>query len=293
MGARIGRPGRNWRVVVYRAKRIVESYDTPVTLRQLFYRLVANGTLENTRSCYNALSSETAQARREGWFPRLADNTSRIERPSSWDSPDAALSALLDQYRRDHTEGQAYNVYLGNEKDGQVAQLKSWFGNDLGVPIVALGGYGSQGYFDVIKDAVASDPRPAVLLYAGDFDPSGEDIGRDFVARTDCWEEVRQIALTDGQVAEFDLSRNIVIKAERRAPAFCERYGLDCRPAGFTAKDVQKYEYQQIELDALDPNDLRALYQAGVDEFWDADAYQASLAQETTDRADLSRRIES
>ena len=28
-----------------------------------------------------------------------------------------------------------------------------------------------------------SSPRDAFLLYAGDFDPSGEDIDRDFVAR--------------------------------------------------------------------------------------------------------------
>ena len=290
---RLGRPGIDWRVVLYRAKHIVESYDTPVTLRQLFYRLVAARILPNTRSYYVSLSRETAKARRQHRFPRLADNTSAIDRNASWDSPDAALNALAAQYRRDRTDGQAYNVYLGNEKDGQVAQLRSWFGSGLGLPVVALGGYGSQSYVDVVKDDVANDGRPTVLLYAGDFDPSGEDIARDFVKRTDCWDEVRRIALTDEQVREFDLSRNLVEKADRRAPAFCERYGLTCSPAGLTPKGAQIWGYQQIELDALIPTDLRALYQAGIDEFWDDGAYQASLAQEAADRTELNRRIAS
>ena len=85
-----------------------------------------------------------------------------------------------------------------------MAQLQEWFG-DLGVPVLALGGYSSQTYEDdVIADA-AADERPAVLLYAGDHDPSGEDIDRDFIAQTDCWDEVRRVALTARQVEQYAL----------------------------------------------------------------------------------------
>lgn len=42
-----------WSPILAQAKRIVESYeDTGVTLRQLFYRLVAAGWLPNTVSAY-------------------------------------------------------------------------------------------------------------------------------------------------------------------------------------------------------------------------------------------------
>jgi hypothetical protein len=47
MARRIDRSGRvqmtrlNWAPTIAEARVIVESYDTPVTLRQLFYRLVA------------------------------------------------------------------------------------------------------------------------------------------------------------------------------------------------------------------------------------------------------------
>ena len=46
----------NWKALVPEASAIVESYDTRVTLRQLFYRLVAKQSLPNTRSAYNSLS---------------------------------------------------------------------------------------------------------------------------------------------------------------------------------------------------------------------------------------------
>jgi hypothetical protein len=46
-----------------------------------------------------------------------------------------------------------------------------------------------------IREGVARHQRPAVFLYAGDFDASGEDISRDFMEKTeDLWQEARRIA---------------------------------------------------------------------------------------------------
>ena len=58
---------------------IVESYDTRVTLRQLFYRLVAAALILNIDSHYKTLSRLTAQGRRDGSFPELMDTTRSIE----------------------------------------------------------------------------------------------------------------------------------------------------------------------------------------------------------------------
>jgi hypothetical protein len=52
-----------------RGREIVAGYDTRVTLRQVFYRLVAGQHLPNTQTYYRALSSATAAARRDGTFP--------------------------------------------------------------------------------------------------------------------------------------------------------------------------------------------------------------------------------
>ena len=51
-----------------------------MTLRQLFYRLVAAEILPNTRVAYQTLSARPAAARRNGSFPALIDRTRRIHR---------------------------------------------------------------------------------------------------------------------------------------------------------------------------------------------------------------------
>ena len=73
----------DWKHVLAEGSRIVHSYNTPVTLRQLHYRLVAArvGGYDNTTKMYKRLSSWTAKGRRGGTFPRLADSI-RVVEPS-------------------------------------------------------------------------------------------------------------------------------------------------------------------------------------------------------------------
>jgi hypothetical protein len=266
---------RDWPALLAQAATIVRSYDTLVTLRQLFYRLVAASLLPNTTNAYKALSKHTAKARRAGTFPALMDRGRTIHRFQAFANVAAARRWLAQIYRRDRTEGQPYALYLGVEKAGIVAQLQEWFG-DLGVPVLALGGYDSQTHVDQVKADVASgdqDGRPAVLLYAGDFDPSGEDIDRDFTARTGCWDEVRRVALTAEQVAQYGLPPQLGKATDSRAAGFLARHG----------------RLVQVELDALPPDILHQLYAEAIADFWRDDAYQAALTRERTDRRTLKR----
>lgn len=261
----------HWGPIVRHASEIVRSYDTGVTLRQLFYRLVSDGTLANTQSAYKSLSSRTAEARRQGTFPDLIDRGREIHRYETFAGVEQARQWLERIYRRDRTEGQEFSVYLGVEKAGMVIQLQSWFG-DFGVPVLALGGYSSQSYVgDVVRDVHASK-RPAVLLYAGDFDPSGEDIDRDFLARTECFDKVVRVALSADQVLQYDLPPQPGKATDSRASAFIARHG----------------SLVQVELDALPPDTLRGLYEQALEEFWDASAFEQALEQEEAERAELA-----
>ena len=144
------RLGLDWASIIEEGARIVDSYETGVTLRQLFYRLVAAERLPNTLNCYSRLSELTAKGRREGTFPDLVDNTRRIRRPLTLTGVGNAMTWLANVYGRDRTEGQAWSVYLGVEKNALVTLLDSWF-EDFGVPILALGGYASQTYIQDIQ----------------------------------------------------------------------------------------------------------------------------------------------
>jgi hypothetical protein len=261
----------SWPPIVARAAEIADEYDAPITLRQVFYRLVVEQLIPNREVAYRTLSARSAEARRAGWFPDLADLSRRIEEATSFDSPRAALQVIADVYRRDRTEGQRVTLLLGVEKRGMVAQLRGWFGTPLGIPVVAVGGYPSQTLMDQVTRHVDASDRPGVLLYAGDFDASGEDILRDFVQRTGCWQRLRRVALTEDQVAEFGLPENPGKETDSRARAFAERHGRNV----------------QVEVDALDPNQLRDLFQEAIDEFWDMSEYERVQGLEAEERAEL------
>ena len=265
MSARI-----DWATILEGAEEIVYGYSTGVTLRQLFYRLVAAQLLPNTSSAYKGLSSKTAAARREGDFPDLIDRGREIHRASSWRSPAHAVESLARQYRLDRTAGQDVSVYVGVEKAGLVMQLESWFG-ELGIPIIALGGYSSQTFVDDVVADVEDQDREAVLLYGGDFDPSGEDIDRDFEARTGCFDKVVRVALTADQVAAYNLPPAMGKSTDSRAGAFVARHGA----------------LVQVELDALPPDVLEELYRDAIAEFWDTSAYEAVRHQEAAHIARL------
>jgi hypothetical protein len=260
----------NWTPILREAAQIAASYSTPVTLRQLFYRLVAAGLLPNTQAAYKTLSAKTAEARRQGWFPRLMDRGRAIHRFRSFAGDTQARGWLRRIYRRDRTEGQGWALYLGVEKAGIVEQLTDWFG-DLGLPVLALGGYSSQSYVEDVAEDVAGQGRPAVLLYAGDHDPSGEDIDRDFLARAGCFTQVERVALTAEQVEAYRLPPQPGKATDSRAAGFVARHG----------------RLVQVELDALAPDDLQALYQAAIDRYWDPAAYSAALAREAEERGRL------
>ena len=263
-----------WGHVLDAAQEVVGSYDTPVTLRQLFYRLVAAQLIGNDQSCYRRLSAVTAEARRNGTFPDLSDRTRQIHQYRTFDSVAAASRYISRIYRRDRTEGQPVSIYCGVEKAGMVNQLDDWFGLRLGIPILALGGYASQSYVDDIVRHVEQQDRPAILLYAGDHDPSGWDIPRDFVDRTDCFDKVLRIALTPEQVAQYNLPESIGKETDSRKTGFVERFG----------------QLVQVELDALAPDVLRDLYDDAINEFWDRSIYDAVLVVEAQERAALAAR---
>lgn len=255
-------PRLQWAPILARAAEIVSSYDTSVTLRQLFYRLVSEQLMPNTDTSYKRLSAKTAELRRAGEFPDLIDRGRSIHRYEYFGDALEAVTDMTEWFRLDRTEGQDVSLYLAVEKAGLVVQLQSWFG-DLGLPILALGGYSSQSYVNEVLSDIPTD-RPAVLLYAGDFDPSGEDIDRDFVARTDCWDKVIRVALSAEQVTQYRLPPNPGKATDSRAAGFVARHG----------------ELVQVEIDALPPETLRALFTDAITDHWAESAYAAVLERE-------------
>jgi hypothetical protein len=261
----------DWGSVLTRAVEIVGAHATLMTVRQVHYRLVAEGRIPNTKNAYNRLCRLSAQWRREYRFPRLLDQGRGITRPESFTSPDQARNWLRDQYRLDRTEGQQWSVYVAAEKATLLEQLADWF-DDYGIPVLTLRGYSGQELVTDVQHDITMSKRPAALLYAGDFDPSGEDIDRDFIGRVMLFDKVVRVALDVGQVERFNLPPMLGKATDPRAARFALKHG----------------RLVQVELEALDPDDLRGLYEDALADFWDDDAYDTVMAREAEDREGLA-----
>jgi hypothetical protein len=241
-----------------------------MTLRQCFYVLVSEELVPNSDYSYKRLSDLTAQARREGRFPAFIDGTREVRRHPTWNGVEDAIAFTARAYRRYRAEGQPRQVWIGGEKRTLALQLERWF-SDLGCPVVVCAGYASQTLCDDVRAAVELDGRPSLLVYAGDFDPSGEDIARDFVERVGSFDQVERVAVTAEQVEALEL------------PPLPGK-ATDARAAGFVARHGRLV---QVEVEAVPPGTLQRLYQEALDAVWDASASEDVLAREAVERGRL------
>jgi hypothetical protein len=255
-----------WAPVLEHAAEIVESYETGVTLRQLFYRLVADETLPNLFYPYQNLGALTAKARRAGAFPPLIDATRAVYRPMSFEDPDDARSWLRRRYRLDRTRGQAHRLLIAAEKQTLSRQLDSWYAEPLGIPTTVLRGYGSTPLKADI-DAEEFD----VILYVGDLDPTGEDIERNLGDSLKNGGRIIRVAVTPEQVERYSLPPLPGKTKDPRAAGFIARHG----------------ELMQVEVEALDPLDLRALIDRALEPLWDSNVFDALKIREERERAEL------
>ncbi|TDU80679.1 hypothetical protein [Streptomyces sp. KS 21] len=161
-------------------------------------------SLPHTPPMYRRLSAQVAQARRVGRFPDLIDTVREVHIPPAWPSVDTFVREMPDWFRLDRTEGQEHALYVAAEKDTLRQQLTGWLA-ETGVPVLVVRGFSSQSYADVVRERVTRGQRAGVLVVVGDFDCSGEDIERDWVARTGCWSRTERVLLTYDQVRAYGL----------------------------------------------------------------------------------------
>ena len=150
----------------------------PMTVRQVYYQLVARHVIENTRSQYQAVSNALVLARKGGSIPWhwIEDRLRRPRSVQMWgDVPDFAKTARA-AYRRDVWATQPSYLEVWVEKDalsGIIEDVLAPYGVTLNV------GRGYDGW-DSIHNAASryGSGERVTVLYFGDFDPSGEDMVR-------------------------------------------------------------------------------------------------------------------
>lgn len=251
-----------------------------LTLRGLHYQLVSIG-MTNTLTHYKRVVSAMISARWEGLvdFDAFSDHDRAMIGVTDFEETilensikkgKQQVQAWMENYNKNRWENQPYYPEVFIEKKAlQGVFERPCYSND--VALGACKGYPSLTFLNEATQRFieAEDAgKIPVILYFGDYDPSGEDIPRaieENIKRLGCQSiEVRRFALLHEQVIEWKLPPAPIKEGDSRSAAW---QGLG-----------------QVELDAVKPEVLQQLCEAAINSVFDQGLYDELMASEEVER---------
>jgi hypothetical protein len=254
--------------------------ERPMTLRQLFYRLVSAGEISNKPTEYKRLGSIMTRLREAQNVPLdwIVDHLRATLKPSSWTGLADFGESVRHSYRKDFWASMPVHVEIFVEKDAIAGTIQPVTEeNDIRLNVCR--GYASVSFAGEIAEVWKRVRKPIHAYYLGDFDPSGFDIERDLrdklVRYSGRFEETADecndsTSLTWARLAvrkeDFQAHNLICLPVkdkDKRAARFRDRHGDDC-----------------AEVDALPPSELRRRIEEAIDRHIDGDRWNKLLEVE-------------
>ena len=253
-----------------------------LSLRQLYYQLVARDYIENTVKSYKRIGDLVSNARLAGLldWQMIEDRGREVVSNSHWTSPRSILRGAAYSFRMDHWKGQSNYVEVFVEKDALSGILLPVC-REMDVRFTANKGYSSSSaMYEASKRIVDADKAGCNIhiIYLGDHDPSGIDMTRDIQDRfnlftRDCFDVyVHRLALNYDQVEQWNPPENPAKETDSRYEAYMVRFGES-----------------SWELDAVEPATLADLVRDQIRELIDVDEWNAVQAQEDQYRSELEK----
>jgi len=282
----------NWKHIIAQSipifKDFIDRGITP-TVRTIYYALVSKELIPNTRSAYQGTCKKLVKARKEGlvkwgWIADETRATRGLDRPR-WKPERYAevwiehLFKNLRDYALPKWENQPYYVEVWIEKFALANTFQTWLG-DMNVVLVPSRGYSSWTFLKEAADRIRdnAEGREVIILYFGDFDPSGRDIER-FLGEALEWfgveASIENIAVTREQIDRYNLPH---------APEDADEIAKMKRDPRF-----KKWEHGlfRVELDALMafvPDEFERIAKESVAEYFDEDIYEETLKTQEEER---------
>lgn len=264
--------------------------DRPVTIRNVYYRLVTAGH-PKTDAFYNRVKRLGVNLRREGRIPypdivdasRAGLNHTGVSGPTD----EAFAREVAALYRRDAwaSEGLRPIVIVESRSiAGAVSETCSYHGADLW----PLGGWPSESMlYNLASCFVGGDEWP-IACYIGDYDPAGLAIRGHVRARVEaiaaqCW----SVPLGGEDYGWHD----VAVTAEQYHDA---RFIAARSPAKVAALRQHPYPYDAtLEAEAIPAPELRALLSAVLDDLMPRHRLDALRLTERAERSTIRERIAS
>ena len=279
---------KDW--IISNAVEICSRYEKGIlTLRALHYQLVAIG-MTNDVQHYKRVVTAMISAR---WSRIISfDTFSDLDRamvgetkasPTNLDegveAAKDAIGAWMKYYFKNRWENQPiYPEVLIEKKALQGVFDRTC--SSLGVGMGACKGYPSLTFLHEAylryKEQV-DEGKEVVIIYFGDYDPSGEDIPRaieENLSRMGVDVRIERIGLNEEQVLKWNLPPAPAKDTDTRTAAFNLRGGLG-----------------QVELDAVKPEVLRSLCKDAILNEFDTDLYDQLKKVEDEEAVEYRKQV--
>lgn len=250
----------------------------PMTIRQLFYRLVSVGAVQNNKKHYQMVIRIMTTARIDGRcsFDYIVDRSRPEYKSSVWDDAADYARTVMHGYRKDYWSLQPHHVEVWVEKDAIVGSIEE-VTKELGVIIRVGRGFVSTTKVHDIAEHFSSIDKPITVFYLGDHDPSGVCIERDLQERIRAsgvdftlW----RLAIHSEDIGKFNLPPLRIKDSDSRSVEFRQVYGDDC-----------------VELDALPPGELRRRTRNAIESCIDMEIWRRSISVERVEFDSIKRTV--
>lgn len=286
-----------------KALAIVNKYrqqGLSLTLRQIYYQFVARdwfpeerrfvlvnkkwvrnpkGT-KNAEPNYDWLGCVLADARMGGYmdWDAMIDRTREKGGNLHWESPEARIKHVAEHYLIDTWQGQPYRPEVWVEKDA-MENIVEVICRRLDTPYFSCRGYSSLSSLhdnaQVLAKLVTKQGTRPVVLYLGDHDPSGIDMGRNienqlrtFMGKAGKQLIFKRLALNMNQVEAFNPPPSPVKPGDSRSKGYVEEFGTtEC-----------------WELDALTPEQVDEIVTEAVTGYCDEDKQAVLKARQAKEK---------
>jgi hypothetical protein len=260
---------------------VLDEYEDylPLTIRQIFYRLVGAHEYEKTERAYARLCEHLNRARRARMIPMSAirDDTGVVLAPIMWRDAAEWLAATREEAKElmlDRTAGQATRLVVTCEAAGMAPQLGR-IANPLGVTAMSGGGFDSVTDKHKFASALADYDRPTEVLAITDLDASG---AHKYLAEME-----DAIAFARDLGGEVTFTRLAVTREQ------IKRYRLPTAPP--KATDRRAFHGETCQVEALAPDVLANILRSAIETRIDHAAYERVLKREREVRRELVRRL--
>jgi hypothetical protein len=139
------------------------------------------------------------------------------------------------------------------------------------VPLMVARGYASLSFLHSAAEAINELDVPVYIYHLGDFDPSGVNAGEKIE------ETLRELAPD----AEIHFERIGVTEEQ------IEYWNLPTRPTKASDTRAKGFGDISVELDAIEPDRLRAIVQVAIEEHLPPERFEVLKAAEASERAIL------